>query len=104
MTMWERERLAGVEGSWLSVQRWPIPCELPAAELDRSAAVLRADRSVVFCGLLLDGPAMRATGLVTAFDATSPIPPAAVSALAGLLGGTRRVASVERWQRGGRTQ
>jgi uncharacterized protein YciI len=104
VTMWQRERLPGVNLSWLCVVRWPAAEELPAADLGDAENDLRADRSVVFCGLLLDEPGTGTTGLVAGFDATSPIPPAAVTRLAERIGGARSESTVERWQRGGRDQ
>ncbi len=35
VTMWQRERLPGVELSWLSMLRRPVACELLAADLHR---------------------------------------------------------------------
>ena len=103
-TMWQRERLPGSDRSWLSLQRWPVPCELSALALDRAAGDLRADPSLVFCGLLLEASAARATGLVAGFDATLPVVPAAVAGLGDGIAGARCEATVERWQRGGRDQ
>jgi uncharacterized protein len=104
VTMWQRERLPRVDMSWLSVLRWPVTRKWLAQDLDTCATELRADRALVFCGLLLDESATGATGLVAGFDATSPVPPAAVTSLAESIGGTRAEATVERWQRGGRNQ
>jgi hypothetical protein len=103
-TMWQRERLPGVAPSWLACSRWPVPCAPPEVELERAARALRADRSLVFCGLLLDLTATGAIGLVAGFDAPVPVLPAAVAALDELVGGTPHEATVERWQRGGRSQ
>jgi hypothetical protein len=41
---------------------------------------------------------------VAGFDATSPVVPPAVAALAELLGGAAVQATVEPWRRGGRDQ
>jgi uncharacterized protein YciI len=102
-TMWQRERLEGAGASWLAVLRWAAPCA-PPAELDATASALRADRSLVFCGLLLTPSAASASGLVAGFDATSPAVPATVTALAERIGGSRTQATVEPWRRGGRDQ
>lgn len=104
VAMWQREPLAGAGRSWLATLRLSIPRELSATGADAAASALRADRSLVLCGLLLDPPATSATGLVAAFDAPSPTLPAAVATLAERLGGAHDEATVERWRRGGRDQ
>ena len=102
VTMWQRKRRAGAEPSWLAVSRWPVTPERPGADRRKAERDLHADRSVVFCGLLLDDAGFGTTGLVTGFDATSPVPPAAVTGLATSIGGIHCASTVERWQRGGR--
>jgi uncharacterized protein len=104
VTMWQRERLAGVDRSWLALFRWRPARELPARDLDAFAAKLRADRSVVFCGLLLDASGAGWTGLVAGFDAPSPTPPEVATSLAERIAGAQCESTVERWQRGGRDQ
>ncbi len=98
VTVWQRERLPGVEPSWLADLRLPEARE-PAAGLGAAVSALRADRSVVFCGLLADGAGTGATGLVAGFDATSPTLPESVASLAAVVGGAGTGATVERWQR-----
>jgi uncharacterized protein YciI len=104
VTMWQRERLPDVDRSWLSLLRWPAACEFREAGLDAATRDIRADRSIVFCGLLLDASMTRATCLVAGFDASRPVPPAVVIGVAEGMGGARSEATVERWQRGGRDQ
>jgi uncharacterized protein len=102
VTMWQRERLPGVDMSWLAVVRWPVKGEPLAADLDDTARELRADPSLVFCGLSLDEAGKGTTGLVAGFDATSPDLPEAVTRVADRIGGAQSESTVERWQRGGR--
>jgi uncharacterized protein len=101
-TMWQRERLPGIDTSWLARLRWPAPREPLADVLASAASGLRAERSLIFCGLLLEADGMSATGLVAGFDAMSRAIPASVDQLAEAVGGGAREATVERWQRGGR--
>jgi uncharacterized protein YciI len=76
VTMWQRERLPGSGLSWLTLLRVAHAREALAPGSEAAlASELRADRSVVFCGLLLDETATGATGLVAGFDAASPALP-----------------------------
>ena len=103
-TMWERERIAGVDTAWVAIARWPVIAELAAAELVDRFADVQSTTALVFCGLLRDRDG-GTTGIVAGFDAVLPQLPASVRKLIQTIAPRLQpMLTVRRWRRGGRPQ